>query len=138
FLGDRLTVTSGALLNGPDGTISSVFNGGGGPRLLAANGVRRVVVTVSWPLELNNPDAAHLNRGTITLSGTTNGVLTVTQTAAGKIGRASCRERVLDAGTTFLITGGSFHHDPLASSGTGILAVQNCTVVGVTLSSVSA
>ncbi|MCE9601072.1 MAG: hypothetical protein K8S21_02515 [Gemmatimonadetes bacterium] len=120
----QLTVTSGSLVNAPGATITSL--GGtapGGARTLAAQLDNQGTLTTAVAMSLNRASAAHLNAGTVDLTG---GNLTVTQsgttpsfTNAGAV--------TIGAGRTFAVSGGAFTSQAGATIGGAGLAFASAT-----------
>ncbi len=116
-----LTVTTGALINAPDGTISTVVGSGGG-RVLEAQLDNQGTVTLAQLFEINRTSADHLNSGTINVAG---GNLTVTQsgttpsfTNSGIITVAAARTAIIGVGPVTNGAGGSIQGAGTFETGT--------------------
>jgi len=124
--GANLNVTNGILVNAPAGTITALpgFNG---PRAIGAALNNQGTVTVALGpgklLTLSKPSAAHLNSGTIDLTG---GDLTVTQSGAGASFTTSGTVNI-GSGDTLAVSGGSFTYDgsTLGGGGGGALVLSS-------------
>src|SRR6185436_7442236 len=77
FTSTALAVTSGTLTNAAGATIITPAGQVGNSRVLAAELNNQGTLTVMTPLALGRPGAAHVNAGSITLSGAS---LSITQT----------------------------------------------------------
>ena len=95
-----LNVATGTLTNASTGVLRSVAGTGGGTRTLAAQLTNQGTVLVPYPLTLTKASAAHVNSGTITMSGTAD--LTVTQTGTApsftNTGTIATNGRILTVG----------------------------------------
>ena len=106
-----LGVTNGTLVNAAGATLRSALGSGGG-RTLAAQLDNRGTVSVLHGLVVNRVGAAHLNAGSIAVSG---GNLTVTQTATGSFTNSGIID--VDAARTVTVSGGSLTHAAGATLG---------------------
>lgn len=120
-----LTVTSGTLINATGREIKSTVGSGGGTRALNAQLDNRGLVTVGATLGVTRTSAAHLNSGTINLTG---GSLTFDQggagpsvTNSGTITLGTARTLTCDAGAFTNAAGGTLQ-------GAGTLAVGGASL----------
>jgi hypothetical protein len=122
--GAQLNVTNGTLVNAVGATIAAI--GGqtpGGARGLSAQLDNQGLVDVQVPLTLNRPNSAHLNSGSVVVSG---GDLTVTQngapasfTTSGTVSIGAGRLATFNNGTLAVIAG--------AIEGSGGLVLNSVT-----------
>ncbi len=121
----QLVVTNGTLVNAPGASILSLPGAvAGGARTLNAQLDNQGDVDVQTPLTLDRPSAAHLNSGTITLSGgnllLTQGGTTPSFVSTGTI--------AIGAGRTLQVNGGSFTSGTAATLGGGTFAANNAAI----------
>lgn len=117
--GSTLTVASGTLTNAPGGVIN-VLSDGAGPRTLTATLDNQGTLNVLTNLAVNKSSAAHLNSGTINVTG---GNLTVSQhaslTTSGTV--------TVNPGRSLILSTGSFHATAGTLGGGGICSLTNLT-----------
>jgi Tol biopolymer transport system component len=115
----NLNVTSGTMVNAAGGQIKAL-PGTGGARTLGAQLDNRGAVTIDQPLTLSKSSAAHLNSGTISVSGgnctvSQNGTFTTTGTLT------------IAAGKTLQVVGGTFNYNSGTVGGAGTLNLSFTT-----------
>ncbi|HXE81969.1 MAG TPA: hypothetical protein VN513_01410 [Gemmatimonadales bacterium] len=122
--GATLAMPAGVTLsNAPGGTITAA-TGFAGPRTLTLALDNQGTVTLNRALTLNRAGAAHLNSGTIDVSG---GDFTLTQSGAGATFGTSGAITIAP-GRTFNVSGGAFDYTAGSISGGGTFALSSTTV----------
>jgi hypothetical protein len=122
--GATLSMPAGATLtNAPGGTIDAA-TGFAGARTLALELDNQGTVTLNRPLTLNGAGAAHLNSGTIDVSG---GDFTLTQSGATP-SFATSGSIAIAPGRTFSVSGGAFNYTAGTIDGGGTLSLTSTTV----------
>jgi hypothetical protein len=120
----QLAVASGTLVN-PFGRSIQALAGSGGFRTLAVQLDNAGTLTVGGPFTLGRSGAAHLNSGTVDVSGADLTVSFSTSfTNSGAI--------TLGSGGTFTMNGGTFTHSAGSISGAGTLEFANSSTGNVT------
>ena len=120
--GQTATLTvNGTLVNDTGAVVRSEAGIGGGPRTLAAALDNRGLVDVQTPLTVNQASAAHVNSGTVAVTG---GNLTVTQTGTAP-SLTSTGTITVSAGRTLTITGGAWATGGSVLNGAGAVALTN-------------
>lgn len=115
-----LNVTSGSLVVAFGAQLRSLAGAGGGTRTLGASLNNQGTLDLSHPLSIAKSGAAHLNSGTINVSG---GDLTVTQSGASPSFGTS-GTITIGAGRTLTVSGGAFDQTAGGITGaTGTLAL---------------
>ncbi len=118
-----LSVSSGSLVNEAGGELR-VLAGAGGGRTLAAELDNRGTVTVAQDLTLSKISAAHVNTGTLTLSGAD---LTLNQSGTSP---SFTNSGILDVGNGSIlkINSGAFNYSGGTLTGTGALQLSSVTL----------